>query len=368
MSKQRERKRGILGLIDGEEDQSQSPSHLETVELAKPAIRHMASGSIKTLESTLTRAEREAEELRSLLESGAKIVELKASLVRPSPYADRMKDDDVEAFQTLKTSIAEDGQQVPILVRPHPSELDQYEVAYGHRRLRAVAELGLPVRAIIKSLTDEQLVLAQGIENSARQDLSWIEQAVFALKLDERGFNQKAIAGALSIQRTNTNTMIQVVRKIPADIIQAIGRAPKVGRPRWVELADSLVDGVPQTVRTVLASPVFSSLPSDERFETILRALNAREGEREAVESQAKQQRFRQTTATLAVSGGRTVGSFMRGPKTATLKLEDVDFGAWLAERVPALHAEFTATTELPTPHPESAYGSSGSAINASKE
>ena len=49
-----------------------------------------------------------------------------------------------------------------------------YQVAYGHRRVRATAILGIKVRAIVRDLTDAELVIAQGQENNARQDLSFI--------------------------------------------------------------------------------------------------------------------------------------------------------------------------------------------------
>ena len=362
MSKQRDRSRGILGLIDDEEDVSGAPSPADKTDASTRALKHMPSGSIKTLESTLTRAEREAEELRRLVASGAQVIELDVSLVQPSPHADRMEDDNAEAFDTLKASIAENGQQVPILVRPHPTDPDRYEAAYGHRRLRAAAELGLTVRAVVKPLTDEQLVLAQGIENSARQDLSWIEQAVFALKLGERGFPQRAIAAALSIQRQNANQMISAARKIPADIIHAIGRAPRVGRPRWLELADRLANGVSPAVRSALSTPAFSSLPSDERFEAILMAAAP------DTEVFRPAHMSRLSAAPLSLPGGRTVGSFVRGAKAATLKLEDVDFGTWLAERVPALHAEFSAQTGDPTRNPESVSVSDTSVGNTPEE
>ncbi|WP_164125936.1 ParB/RepB/Spo0J family partition protein, partial [Stenotrophomonas maltophilia] len=66
------------------------------------------------------------------------------------------------AFRDL---IRQHGQNVPILVRPKPGDTEGYEVAFGHRRLRAARELGIKVRAVVRSLTDEQLVIAQGQEN-----------------------------------------------------------------------------------------------------------------------------------------------------------------------------------------------------------
>ena len=42
---------------------------------------------------------------------------------------------------------------------------------------------------LFESLTDEQLVVAQGQENSARTDLSFIEKALFAARLEEYGYD-----------------------------------------------------------------------------------------------------------------------------------------------------------------------------------
>ena len=72
----------------------------------------------------------------------------------------------------------------------------RYQVAYGHRRLQAVRLLGRPVRAIIRPLQDIDVVVAQGVENSARQNLSYIERALFALTLEARGFERSVIMRA----------------------------------------------------------------------------------------------------------------------------------------------------------------------------
>ncbi|MFC7555837.1 ParB/RepB/Spo0J family partition protein [Pseudoroseomonas wenyumeiae] len=60
-------------------------------------------------------------------------------------------------------------------MRPHPTEPGRFQVAFGHRRLRAARDLAKPVRAVVRPLSDRELVLAQGQENSARANLSFIE-------------------------------------------------------------------------------------------------------------------------------------------------------------------------------------------------
>ena len=42
-------------------------------------------------------------------------------------------------------------------------------MAFGHRRLKAVVALGRKVRAVVRAMSDVELVIAQGIENSQRE-------------------------------------------------------------------------------------------------------------------------------------------------------------------------------------------------------
>ncbi len=67
--------------------------------------------------------------------SADEIIQLDTALVEPSPFADRLADDDHDRSEAFVKSIAEHGQQVPIRVRPHPQTPGRYQVVYGHRRL-----------------------------------------------------------------------------------------------------------------------------------------------------------------------------------------------------------------------------------------
>ncbi|MDR0252479.1 MAG: ParB/RepB/Spo0J family partition protein, partial [Brucellaceae bacterium] len=141
-----------------------------------PASR---SGAVKAMGLSLADMSRELETAKQLSESLAKgdqVVELDASLIDGSFVEDRLtrQETDDPEFLALVQSLHQHGQQVPILVRPHPDHAGRFQAAYGHRRMRAAARLGLPVKALIKPLTDAELVLAQGKENSERRDLSFI--------------------------------------------------------------------------------------------------------------------------------------------------------------------------------------------------
>ncbi len=213
-----------------------------------------------------------AEEIERKLAEGLTIVALDPADVDPSFIPDRMPSS-IEADVGLVEAIREQGQQVPILVRPHPDYPGRYQVAFGHRRLRAVAQIGIPVRAVVRDLTDEQLVVAQGQENNERRDLSYIEKARFAQKLQMR-FSRETIMAAMSLYKGDLSNMLSVVGRIPDDIVDSIGPAPGVGRRNWMDLAEQLSSSkVNEAARAYLSDESVEKLPSEEKFKSILEFL-----------------------------------------------------------------------------------------------
>lgn len=177
-------------------------------------------------------------EAKEKIEGGDLIIEIPTDLIDPSFITDRIgEDEDMDAFIT---SIRDQGQRTPILLRPHPESPGRYQIAFGHRRYRAQRALGHPVRAIVKQLTDEELVVAQGQENQDRLDLSYIERALFAARLESRAFQRDVICVALNIDKTEVSRMIRVATALPGELIAAIGPAQKTGRRKWMELAKAV--------------------------------------------------------------------------------------------------------------------------------
>ncbi|URK89520.1 plasmid partitioning protein RepB (plasmid) [Rhizobium sp. RCAM05350] len=213
-----------------------------------------------------------AEEIERRLAEGQAVIDMNPAEIDPSFVQDRMPGD----IDGLVESIREQGQQVPILVRPHPAQPGRYQVAFGHRRLRAVTELGLWVKAIVRDLTDEQLVVAQGQENNQRQDLTYIEKARFADRLKAQ-FSREVIMSAMSLHKGDVSIMLSVISRLTGDLIDAIGPAPGVGRRSWSDLADFLEknDKFGEATEFVLSDEI-RVLPSDERFKTLLAYLKPR--------------------------------------------------------------------------------------------
>lgn len=136
-----------------------------------------------------------AEALEQQIARGEVVQDLDPNLIEPSFVEDRLARTADPDFRRLVDSIGTAGQQAPILVRPHPERAGRYQVAYGHRRLSACVELAQKVKAIVRPLTDTQLVVAQGKENAERRNLSFIERAQFAAHLEQKGFRTPCPSG-----------------------------------------------------------------------------------------------------------------------------------------------------------------------------
>lgn len=133
------------------------------------------------------------------------------------------------------------------------------------------------MRAVVRTLSDEQLVVVQGVENTARKDLSYIEKALFAHGLELKGFSRDIIGQAVSLDKGELSKLISVAKRVPDDLIRKIGAAPAAGRRRWQELADLLEDNKQsEKAYTLSSDPKFRELSTDDRFITLLKALTPR--------------------------------------------------------------------------------------------
>ncbi|MEO3388329.1 plasmid partitioning protein RepB [Mesorhizobium sp. CAU 1741] len=308
----------------------------ETLSADNKALPRVTSGAVRSLKETFSEAERDYQLLRDQLASGSVALRLDTALIDPSPFADRFDEDDAQSFEMLKQSLSSHGQEVPILVRENPQAAGRYQCAYGHRRLRALAALGLPVNAYVRPLSDQELVLAQGIENSAREDLSFIERAVFAMKLEDQGFQRTVIQSALSVDRAEVSKLVAVARAVPADIVAAIGRAPRIGRGRWQALADLLQhDGAQQRARKAINAGRLSTLVSDERFGAILGA------------AKPISDLPRKTPAHVAHSDeGREIARLTRSTRHCRIQIDraqDDAFADFVMRKLPELYSDYAS-------------------------
>jgi ParB family transcriptional regulator, chromosome partitioning protein len=130
------------------------------------------------------------------LARGLQLVDLEPDQISQSEFEDRLPYDEA-SLSDLIASIREHGQQIPILVQRQAP--NAYRVIYGRRRIAAARVLGVRVRALVTQMDDEQRIITQGIENTVRQDLSFIEKAMFAHRLREAGIPDQTIRASLNI-------------------------------------------------------------------------------------------------------------------------------------------------------------------------
>ncbi|MGV1822685.1 plasmid partitioning protein RepB [Agrobacterium sp. CG160-95] len=262
------------------------------------------------------------------------LAELDPDLIDAPAITDRLDEDDSQ-FEEFARNIRENGQQVPVLVRPHPSADGRYQIAYGRRRLRAVKAAGLKIKAAVRNLTDDELVLAQGQENSARQDLSFIERALYAAQLEAGGIQRHVIMAALAVDKSNLSRLIQAATQLPADIIRLIGPAPKTGRDRWYELSSRLnAEGAVDRARELLRDGAIKPLASDERFVRVFEAVAPKKTKKEKVAAAEVWQ----------AEDGVKAASFRQDKKTLTLMIDKKaapEFGDYLLSMLPEIYASY---------------------------
>ncbi len=221
--------------------------------------------------------------LGALQGSLSAIRELDPSLIDDWGPKDRLdgftavnSEDDGDGFEALKSSIKDGGQQVPILVRRAGTE-GRFEIIYGRRRLRACRELSLKVRANVQDLDDATALLAKGLENAARRNLSFYEKARFAAVIQAAGHETKTVRQILSLSASGLSHLTKVTDNIPDDVGDQIGAAPKSGRPKWTALAEAFgAKKINASSSFAILSKMSAELSSDDRLEQLLREITRR--------------------------------------------------------------------------------------------
>ena len=92
---------------------------------------------------------------------------------------------DEQALEELASSIRSQGVIQPILARPIAgSQPQQYEIVAGERRWRAAQRAGLTdIPAVVRNLSDDEVLTMALIENIQREDLNAVEEAQAIEKL-----------------------------------------------------------------------------------------------------------------------------------------------------------------------------------------
>jgi len=139
--------------------------------------------------------------------------------IQKNPYQPR-KEFDREKLDELAQSIKENGVIQPIIVRQSP--VIGYEILAGERRYRASLLAGLrSIPAIVKQLSDQEMMVQSIIENLQRENLNPIEEARAYDSLVEKGFTHAEIADKMGKSRPYISNSIRLL-SLPEQILSEV--------------------------------------------------------------------------------------------------------------------------------------------------
>ncbi len=147
------------------------------------------------------------------------IVEIPLAEIRSNPYQPRTHFDE-KALSEFADSIKEHGVIQPIIVK---KSIKGYELIAGERRTRASKIAGkTTIPAIIREISDQEMMEIALIENIQRQDLNPIEEAeAFAKIIETSGITQDEAAKKFGKSRSYITNLVGLLR-LPEKTIELV--------------------------------------------------------------------------------------------------------------------------------------------------
>jgi ParB family chromosome partitioning protein len=147
------------------------------------------------------------------------VQEINIKELRPNPYQPR-KTFEQEAINELKESILEHGILQPIVVR---KSIKGYEIVVGERRFRASKAAGLKsIPAVVRELTEQQMMELAVLENLQREDLNPIEEGLaYQTLMEKLKLTQEEVAKRLGKSRPHVANHIRLL-SLPVKIQELI--------------------------------------------------------------------------------------------------------------------------------------------------
>jgi ParB family chromosome partitioning protein len=155
-------------------------------------------------------------------ERGTSITAIPIDQIDANPFQPRT-DFNSDELESLAESIRVQGVLQPILVRPHPSAPERYQIVAGERRFRAATQAGLnDIPAITREMDDSDTAVVALVENLQRQDLNAIEEAEgYQRLLVDFGLTHEALGFAVSKSRSHIGNTIRLLR-LPDPVLRDV--------------------------------------------------------------------------------------------------------------------------------------------------
>jgi ParB family chromosome partitioning protein len=145
--------------------------------------------------------------------------DLEISRLSANPFQPRREVGGPE-FEELVASIRRHGVLQPIIVRPSG---EMYEIVAGERRWRAARDAGLSkIPAIVREITDREMLEIALIENLRREDLNPLERAgAYRRLIQEFHLTQEQVADVVGGSRPSVANAIRLL-DLPGEVQTAI--------------------------------------------------------------------------------------------------------------------------------------------------
>lgn len=146
------------------------------------------------------------------------LVDIPIEWINSGPWQPRRRFD-IAALEELADSIRSKGLVQPVLVRPHATRKNRYELIAGERRWRAAQMAQLHnVPAIVRDFSDEEAYEVALIENVQRADLNAIEEAEgYRQLIVNFGYKQSQLSEIIGKSRSHIANLMRLLG-LPDDV------------------------------------------------------------------------------------------------------------------------------------------------------
>ena len=155
-------------------------------------------------------------------DSTEQVQDIKLTSIRANPYQPRRTFDQA-ALRELAASIEKSGVFQPIILRQPDPAVERYELVAGERRFRAsklAKQKTIP--AIVRTMSDEQMMEIAVLENLQREDLTPLEEAqAYQTLMDKLSLTQAQVAVKLGKSRPYIANYLRLLG-LPAPIKEAL--------------------------------------------------------------------------------------------------------------------------------------------------
>lgn len=296
---------------------------------------------------------------KTIDKEGENILEIEVDLIDPNPFQPRLVFDQQKVESLAESMSGPQGLISPVVVRAHGG---RFELMSGERRLRASKHLGWEtIKAIIRDISDHDMMISAAAENNHREDLTDLEKALSYAAMDKVMPSRKKLAEEAGIGRQNLYRYLAIA-EMPAEVMAVMRQYPHaVTNTNAIELKQAVEDlqghGIEiEKICDQLISLFNSAHPKGEwatRLKTtfaITSKTEAGEGSEQDSKSEKDKSLIPTTRRVKLISGDKVYGKVALTPKAMQVTLPTTTISeeqrTVFLERLADLVNEFTPEPE----------------------